>query len=345
MRLPNGYGSVYRLPGNRRRPWIARKTIGWDEDKQLYYTIGYYKTKQEALTALAEYNKNPIAEARDTTLHEMYSDWSKVHYPKVSKDTENSYRAAWNRMEKLGDQEMRLLRKSHLQEIVEEMISQGLSRSTMEKFKTLAVLLWDEAMADNIVDRNYGSLITLPPARKAKKPTFTDFEIKQIEGLADKGDIWAGTVLILLYTGMRIGEMLELTKFNVDLRDSTITGGIKTDAGKDRIMPIHVKIKDHINYWYKTNGLRLIHRNGSAISVDYYRKSIFYPVLERAEIDRKERGLTPHSTRHTFATLLDRAGAKTTSIQSLLGHSDYSTTANTYTHQDLAELRKAVDMI
>lgn len=61
MKLPNGYGTVYKLSGNRRRPWIARKTIGWSEEgKQLYYTIGYFKTRAEAMAALAEYNKNPM---------------------------------------------------------------------------------------------------------------------------------------------------------------------------------------------------------------------------------------------------------------------------------------------
>ena len=61
MRLPNGYGSVYKLSGkNRRKPYIARRTIGWDDNgKQLYATIGYYRTKAEALQALAAFNDNP----------------------------------------------------------------------------------------------------------------------------------------------------------------------------------------------------------------------------------------------------------------------------------------------
>mgnify|MGYP006916208389 CR=1 FL=1 len=55
-----GYGSVYKLSGKRRKPYIARITVGWsDEGKQLYETIGTYETKQLAFSALAEYNNNP----------------------------------------------------------------------------------------------------------------------------------------------------------------------------------------------------------------------------------------------------------------------------------------------
>ena len=60
MRLPNGYGSVYKLSGKRRKPFIARKTIGWDDNgKQIYRTIGYYETKKLALQSLADFNNNP----------------------------------------------------------------------------------------------------------------------------------------------------------------------------------------------------------------------------------------------------------------------------------------------
>ncbi len=144
----------------------------------------------------------------------------------------------------------------------------------------------------------------------------------------------------------RIRKMLQLTQFNVDSKHWVITGGIKTDAGKERPVPVHPKIRGYIKYWLGTNGPRLVHRSGSPISVHYYRASIFYPLLERLEIERTpERNLTPHSTRHTFGTLLNRAGARTTAIQNLMGHTDYATTANTYTHPDFVELKEAIEMI
>lgn len=83
--------------------------------------------------------------------------------------------------------------------------------------------------------------------------------------------------------------------------------------------------------------------DGQPISVDYYRKSIFYPLLERTEIERGKK--TPYSTRHTFATMLDRAKVNTKHIQDLMGHSDYATTANIYTHPKIEELRNSINAI
>lgn len=348
MRLPSGYGSVYKQAGNRRKPWVVRVTTGWCEETgtQIRYVVGYYKQRSEALDALAEYNKNPIGTDRGLTLGELYKTWSDRYYKEATKSVVNGYKAAWKRLEHLTDLEVRSIYKIPLQDVVEKMKREKLSRSTMEKYKTLVGLLWQDAMSNRIVDRNYGTLIDLPEARKAKKPIFTDLEIKAISDAAAKGNIWAGTVMILLYTGMRVGELLTLTQFNVDLKNWAITGGIKTDAGKDRYMPVHPKIKQYLLYWSNKPGDRLIHRNKRAISVDYYRKHLFYPLLEELEIKRTEtRNLTPHSTRHTFGTLLNRAGAKTTAIQKLMGHSDYSTTANIYTHPDYQELIQAISLI
>jgi len=345
IRLPNGYGSVYKLPGNRRRPWIARKTIGWTEEgKQLYYTIGYFKSRSAALEALAEYNKNPIGEVREITLGEIYERWSESSYKTLDRSTVNGYRAAWKRLEVLADEQVRVIRTSHLQEVIDKMIDEGLSRSSLEKAKTLCGILLEIALNDDVISTNYARAIKLPKARKAKKPTFTRDEIQKIKGLAESGDVWAGTVLILIYSGMRIGELTSLKRSNVDIENWVFTGGIKTDAGRDRLVPIHSKIQRYVRDWYSSRPSldRLIHRDGRPISVDYYRKSIFYPVLERAGI---ERHLTPHATRHTFATLLDEAKVNTKHIQELIGHSDYATTANTYTHPQVDELRQAIEAI
>ena len=64
MRLPNGYGSVVKMSGKRRKPYMVRKTIGWhlDETKgrqiQDFQIIGYAETRAEGLRMLAEYNQN-----------------------------------------------------------------------------------------------------------------------------------------------------------------------------------------------------------------------------------------------------------------------------------------------
>lgn len=318
-------------------------TVGWTDDgKQLYETIGYFATKKEGLEALAEYHKNPLArDVRDVTLGEIYERWSAKAYETLTKSTANGYRAVWKRLSKLADTPVRSIRTSHLQTVIDEMIEEGLSRSSLEKAKTLSVILLDIAVNDDVIPTNYAKVIKLPKARKAKKDTFTDIEIRKIEE-ASEHDKWAGTILILIYTGLRVGEMLELTPFAVDTANWTITGGLKTDAGRDRIVPIHTKIQPLIRYWMENRGPRLIHKDGRPISITYYRRSLYYPALRRAGI---ERHLTPHATRHTFASLLHRANVAPKTAQDLLGHSDYATTANVYTHTRLEDLRRAVEAI
>lgn len=342
MKLPNGFGSVYKLPGNRRKPWVAKKTTGWDENgKQLYYTIGYFETRSKAMTALVEYNKNPIAERRDITLGELYEEWSKDRYPKISPKTVESYKAAWNHLLILKEERFKDIKTSHIQKVINDMAEiKKLSHSSCHKVKVLAGLLYQYALADDIVDKNYAEFVNLPPSDTKEKEIFTDFEIGSIANLA-KTDKWAKAVLILIYTGMRIGELLNHTKFTVDIENMLFLGGNKTEAGKKKIIPVHLKIQECVMYWYAQGGSYFISRNSTKIKVDYFRKYLYYPTLEKAGV----RKLTPHSTRHTFANLMNRAGVDKTYQQKLIGHANYSTTANIYTHPDIEELRKAIGMI
>src|SRR5690606_39516867 len=129
MRLPNGYGSVHKLPGNRRRPWRARVTVGWTpEGKQLFYTVGYYATQREALAALAEYHEKPIGDRRDLTLGQIYEQWSEKAYETLNRSTVNGYKACWKRISKLADVPIRLIKTSDLQEIIDAMVEEGLGR-------------------------------------------------------------------------------------------------------------------------------------------------------------------------------------------------------------------------
>lgn len=341
MRNPNGYGSIYKLSGNRRRPWIARKTTGWNIDgTQLYYTIGYFESRSKAMAALAEYNKKPTVERSNITLEELYSEWSQSKYEKISFKTVETYKTAWNHLAQLENMRMRDIRKSHMQSVIDGMYKNKLSRSSCQKVKILAGLLYKNAMADDIVDKNYAELIELPSETKEKTQIFSDISIMGIAELA-KTNEWANTIMILIYTGMRIGELLSLTKNNIDMKNMCITSGNKTEAGKNRIIPIHSKIKEFIECWYNKSDLFLINKNKRKISINYYRKYLFYPTLEKANVGR----LTPHSTRHTFASLMAKANVDTVYIQQIIGHADYSTTANIYTHLDIQELKKAIESI
>ena len=103
MRLPNGYGSVIKLSGKRRNPYLVRKTAGWHYDKekdkqvQEYLIIGYAPTKADGLQMLADYNKNPFnISASKITFQELFEKWSKCKFPTISQSNKNGYNASYS---------------------------------------------------------------------------------------------------------------------------------------------------------------------------------------------------------------------------------------------------------
>jgi len=74
MRLPNGYGSITKLSGNRRKPYIVRLTTGYDDEgRQLRKVLGYFATRKAALEALAAYSENPYdIDASKITFSQLY---------------------------------------------------------------------------------------------------------------------------------------------------------------------------------------------------------------------------------------------------------------------------------
>lgn len=343
MRRSNGTGAVYKLSGNRRKPWIARITTGWEKEdeenqgRQLFRTIGYYAKKSEAELALAAQMLNPnIIPRPNLTFQGLYDEWSKPRYEYLSRQTQDNYKAGWKHLSKYGPQKFADLRTSHLQDIINYLHRDGKSRSTMEKVKIVANQLYDYAVQNDICNKNYAEFIKLPKVEKEEKEIFTDPEIKLLE--KNKGKPWVDTILILIYTGFRVNEMLTLTKFNVDLGKQIIIGGSKTEAGKRRVVPIHPKILPIIKKYYDKAIDRLFTRKNASISPNYYRRFLYIPALDELKI----RPLNPHSCRHTCISLMNKNGANKTAIQRIVGHVNYNTTSD-YTHPEIEELRKAIN--
>ena len=154
---------------------------------------------------------------------------------------------------------------------------------------------------------------------------------------------YVDTILIMIYSGMRISEMLELTKFNIDFDNNTITGGFKNRCRKKiELFRFIQKILRFIKKYYENATDKLfIKDDGMPLLTNYYRKYIYYPILEKLELPKR----TPHCCRHTFATLMSRNHVDTLAIQQIIGHSDYAFTADVYTHSDIAFLKEAINKI
>lgn len=353
MRNPNNFGSVYKLKGRRHSPWAARITDGWEiviakrgkyagqeVRRQRYKYIGYYPTSAEARDALTSHRLGIIPERSTITLQQLYDEWREVKYPKLSRSSQDNYKAAWLRIKHLSGEQFSAMRTSHWQAAIDQ-AGQELGISSLKKIRALLSLLYGYAMANDVISKDYSDYIDLPKQEKLKKDIFTDLEIKSMRKQA-KTIPWLDTVLIMIYTGLRVSEMLQLTKFNIDTDKQVITGGIKTDAGRNRVIPIHPVVAPLIAARLDEKGDALISRpDGRPMTAGYYRDNYYYPALEAAGLPRR----TPHTCRHTFATRLDQAGADTQSIKLLCGHSNYSFTADTYTHTDIAKLKTALSKI
>lgn len=343
MRLPNGFGSVYFLGRKRRRPWIARVTTDWEivdgKLKQKYKTIGYFVEKSEALDALISARISPVPEKINITLGELYEEWSKAKYEYISKQTADCYKAGWKRLLRFKNVKFSELRSSHIQSVIDSCHKEGMSRSSLEKIKIVGTMLYGYAMQNDIVNKNYAEFVSLPKTVKQEKERFSTIEIQKIEN--SLGLPWIDSILVLIYTGFRINEMLNLTMFNVDLDGMVIRGGLKTDAGKDREIPIHPKIYPIIKAMKEVQGERLVSLNGIHINDKYYREKLYYPALKAIGV----RELNPHCCRHTFASMLSDKGADPKLIQKLLGHAKYQFTEDTYVHKDTAALRTAINLI
>jgi integrase len=342
FKRPNGYGTVYKLSGHRRRPWIAAVTAGWNEEtgRQALQILGYYEEEADAIKELELHQINPVSPKAGMTLEELYEEWSFGKFQYIGRDTVNNYKAAWIYLSKYKKTKVSEIRTGHFQDVINTAHKANMSKSTLAKIRNVAVALCDYAMQNDIITKNYAKFINMPKFERTEKERFSDIEIKKLFDAASK-DGWISTVLIMIYTGMRISEMLQLTRFNVNLEDGIITGGIKTEAGRNRTIPIHPKIYGFIKAWYDKEGQTLICKDGKGISAKYYRVNYYYPALETAQVRR----LTPHACRHTFASLLAAVGADPIYIQKLIGHANYATTANIYTHLEIDTLKEAINKL
>lgn len=341
MKRANGTGSIARLSGKRRKPYVATVTKGWeldgDKHRQIRVTLGYYETRKAAREALDAYLQAPIERPR-ITLRELYDEWSAVKYPRISPSTAATYTAAWAKIEPIYNMIVKDIRTPDMQRIIDA--NQHMSMSALKDIRSVLHMLLRQAVQQDIVNKNYAEFIVMPKKKRAERDTFSDLEIQTL--LNNDSDEWAQTVLILIYTGFRVSEMLALTRFNVDLENGVLVGGMKTEAGRNRAVPIHPRIMPYIRAWMAKGGETIVCAPmGGPLSANNYRKRYFTPTLKRLGI----RPLTPHCCRHTLGTMLDRAGAPATATQKILGHADYSTTANIYTHPDFVALKSAMELL
>lgn len=336
MKNPNGYGSVVKLSGNRRNPYAVRKTIGWnDKGHPIYLNIGYAPSREDGNIMLALYNNDPWdIEANKITLKELWELFKEKRLVKLGDSVQRSLKSAFNHTKKIHDMKYRDIKSFHMQDCIDNC---GCGYSTQWAIKNLFGHLDKFALELDVINKSYAQLTTAESIPETSKEPFTDDEVDLLWKHQDEPGV--DSVLLFLYTGFRISEMLDLEKPNIDLVERTFKGGTKTNAGKDRIIPIHSKVFKIVEKMMNSDGIYLLSNNGKKFSkYEYYQ--LWDEVMNRYGLNH-----TPHECRHTFRSRLDSAGANKKCIDMLMGHKSKEVGERVYTHKTLEELRTAIELI
>jgi len=337
----NSQGSVYKLPGNRTKPFVAVLPAKYDTQgtKRQQY-LGYFSSKTEALNALNNAVSNNVTDRINFTLAIIYNEWSKVTYPELSLKSIKAYQTSYEHLKSLHNLKMRDIRASDVQVIIDKMADKA---EACKKIRVLYSQLCKYAMSLDIINQNYSQFLKIKSKEKTQKKIFTVEEINKIKEAAKDNDT-ARIIMILIFTGMRIGELFDITINNVYLQDDPprMVGGKKTEAGINRIIPIHASVLDFIKYFYNENSKYLIcNSKGGKMDDKNFRERDYYPLLSQLGIEKK----TPHCTRHTFATMLQANGAKPEDLIKVIGHADYKTTTENYVHQNIDTLYEMINLL
>ncbi len=336
-RNPNNYGCVTKLSGNRSRPWVVRVTVYDELGRGRQIPIAYAETQEKANILLGQYNDNPWnIEREKVTLADLYARWQEVKMPKLGASVQGNLRAAYKHCSKYYGVKYRSIRAYQMQECID---SCGRSYSTQAMIKNLWGHLDRFAFELDIIDKMYSQLTTAPPAPETKRTPFTREQIDTLWKLYENGDEWADTALIFLYTGFRLSELLGMRCTDVDTSEWYMQGGVKTAAGKGRIVPIHALIKPLVQARLARGGEYLFCISGNQMTqYEYYK--VWGKLMEKIGADK-----TPHEARHTFETELDSAGGNRKCIDLLMGHKSKDVGNRVYNHKTITQLRDTVALL
>lgn len=324
---------------------------------RLYIEIGCYATKQEAMSALVHYNEDPYDLHLDTiTFAEVYEKWSAIHYETI-KDC-NGYKAAFKTSEPLHDMKFVEIKLDHLQQCVDE---SGKNTPTLKTLKNLWGLMWDYAVIHEIVTPDKRDIIKYVDINKAGNPNaynrkpFTKKHIKTLWD-AQESNEYLSVILILIYTGVRIGELLDLEKKDIHLDERWFyVKESKTESGI-REVPIAEKVVPFFEYWMKKDCDHLICTpDEQPFKYRNYYDSYWIPLMIQLNMgkyvtkeDKKEpvyEGHRPHDTRHTCVSLLTEKKVDERIIQKIVGHKGQNVTQAVYTHLELPIKLEAINLI
>lgn len=325
MRNENGYGTIVCLDKTgkkRRKPWAVRVTVGWENGKQKTKYIGYYAKQKDAKIALANYHNQGISlDASSVTFKQVFELWKDRNKGKLTPKNFGAYEAAYKLVPQLHDRKLKDLKSQQLQEAMDNVDKK---HATKSKIKTLMKQMYELAMMDDLIMKDYSAAVDIKAVQEEVGKVYPKEELKQLWGLVGELEL-AEDILILIYTGMRIGEALECVSPKTDfhLEDGYFEcHGTKTKSA-DRVIPIHPDILPLLE---QRKDRQWLFHNQSGKQAKY--RSFCYAYTKLLD----ELGLDHviHDTRKTFATILHENDITDEDIKAMIGHSQSGVTQKTY---------------
>ncbi|MDR1737143.1 MAG: site-specific integrase [Oscillospiraceae bacterium] len=355
----NGDGTLRQRPGGR---WEYRAVVGTDLDGKPIRKSFYASTKTEAKQAHKEYLKAkphsaPIEKVK--TVGEWAVHWLEIYKRgKVSFGTYKNYKLYVDKhiVPALGRLKLDEVRPAHIQKFYKD--KSELSASARHHLHIAVAAIFETAMDNGFCTSNPAKKADWGGLKKKEVDVFSETEIKNILEFA-KTHPDGHLVTLLLYTGLRMGELLALQWSDIDKENGIIKversvarkegGGyiIKTTkTDKARCVAISPNLQSVLDSVPRRGLFVLTTENGNHYLersfARYYEK--FFTDLNAALGDNTVRYMSPHKCRHTFATYMLKGGADLRAVQTLLGHSAISTT-EIYTHVDTSDLKRNVKML
>ncbi|MBO7449406.1 MAG: tyrosine-type recombinase/integrase [Clostridiales bacterium] len=334
-RLPNGFGQISEIKGRGlRKPFRAIVTVGKTETGRpickLLKPESYFETYNDAYAALVEYHRNPYDVDADITMAEVFERWSKEKFAQYEgRSSRYKILSAWKECMSIHGMRMRDVRIRHLKGCIEASTASAHIRVSM---KTVFNEMFDYALEYEITDRNYAREFSIPKdvaigSTTVASPhiTFTRDEVDVLWANLDNPDYpFIDAAIIQCYSGWRPNEVCKLRVDQIDIANWAMRGGSKTDAGKDRLVPIHSRIRNLIVK-------RLEQADGEYLLGDYsyprYRK-FFQTMVKELGLNPKHK---PHDCRVFFVTEAKACGMDEYAIKMIIGHKINDLTEEVYT--------------
>jgi integrase len=327
MKLPNGYGGIVKMPGKRRKPWAVRvsyyQEVPGQPPKRKQKYIAFFSEQKHALEYLAEYNSGAVVKEHQKyvdipTFAELYEKWKAYRNSLKNAPGQSAwknYDIAFNFYAAVHARKIISIRANDLQDCI---TAQGAkSRSTIGNMRAIVRGMWKYALMNDYVEKDITQHLVFESSYTGEPihTRYTDKEIKSLwEALGSINNV--DIILIYIYTGMRPSELLEMLSENVHLDKRYMVGGMKTEAGRNRYIPIHEAIVPLIKYRLEQNRKYLItNKYGNQYTRAVYQVSNFNTVMQRMNMNH-----VPHDGRYTFASLADSVGMNEICRKIIMGH-------------------------